>query len=91
MKKSILKRVGIAFIVVSTLLLGACNPPEIERGSYIDTYTLDAVDIKAKAYPGFNYISWGVPLTCETRFEIIRDVTKEVSAQNRVLWPSQAP
>lgn len=86
MKKSILKRVGIAFIVVSTLLLGACNPPEIERGSYIDTYTLDAVDIKAKAYPGFNYISWGVPLTCETRFEIIRDDGKWIADDDDENW-----
>lgn len=78
MKKSILKSVGIGLLVISAFLLGACKDNVAERGSYIDTYTLDAVDIRVKAYPGFNWVSWGVPLETDVEYEIYRDDGKEI-------------
>ena len=79
MKKSILKSVGIALLVISAFLLGACKQGADESPkSSIDTYTLDAVEIRAKAYPGFNWISWGEPVTAETDYIIYRDDGKEI-------------
>ena len=79
MKKSILKSVGIGLLVVSAFLLGACKQGVDESPkSSIDTYTLEAVEIRAKAYPGFNWISWGYPLTAETDYRIYRDDGKEI-------------
>ncbi len=79
MKKSVWRQVGIVLLAVSALFLGACKQDgNLERSSNIDVYTLEAVDITAKAYPGFNYIAWGETIYDDCSYHIYRDDGKEI-------------
>ena len=83
MKKSVWRQVGIVLLAVSALFLGACKQDgNLERSSNIDVYTLEAVDITAKAYPGFNYIAWGYSLYDDGYITIFRDDGKNIDASN---------
>ena len=79
MKKTIFGRAGIALIAASALLLGACKKDAEDTGK-IETYSLEALNISAKAYPGFNYIAWGELSTKDTSYKIIRDDGFDVTA-----------
>ena len=79
MKKTFLSHAGLALIAVAALFFGACKP-NADENNKIETYTLDALDITAKAYPGFNYIAWGELPTKDTTYKIIRDDGFDVTA-----------
>ena len=50
-----------AAVALAATVFVACSSEAADdgRNSYIDTYKLDAVDITVKAYPGYNFVSWG--------------------------------
>ena len=83
MKKSVWRQMGIVLLAVSTLFLGACKQAASpERASNIDIYTMDAIDITAKAYPGFIYVAWGDTIYDEGYYSIYRNDGKRISSNN---------
>ena len=70
--------VAAAIALASAFFVACSDDPDDGRNSYIDTYKLDAVDITVKAYPGFNYISWGTP-TAGADVQIVRDDGAEIA------------
>ena len=83
MKKSVWRQMGIVLLAVSTLFLGACKQEASpERASNIDIYTMDAIDITAKAYPGFIYVAWGDTIYDEGNYQIYRNDGKRISSNN---------
>lgn len=77
----------VAAVALAATVFVACSSETADdgRNSYIDTYKLEAVDITVKAYPGFNYISWGESNTAGVVVKIIRDDGLEVATlQNGV-------
>lgn len=71
----------VAAVALAATVFVACSSETADdgRNSYIDTYKLDAVDITVKAYPGFNYISWGSSTTGAT-VSVLRDDGKTITA-----------
>lgn len=71
----------VAAVALAATVFVACSSETADdgRNSYIDTYKLEAVDITVKAYPGFNYISWGESNTAGVVVKIIRDDGLEVA------------
>lgn len=73
--------VAAAIALASAFFVACSDDPDDGRNSYIDTYKLDAVDITVKAYPGFNYISWGSSTT-NAVVQIVRDDGAEIAVVN---------
>lgn len=55
MKKAIFKGFAVAALALAVLFTG-CNNGQ----SNIEEVKVDAVEITAKAYPGYNYVTWGL-------------------------------
>ena len=76
MKRSF-KGIAVVSAVLASLFFAACSD-DVSRASNIDTYKLDAVSITVKAYPGFNYVSWGESTTSSAVIKVLRDDGKTV-------------
>ena len=76
MKRSF-KGIAVVSAVLASLFFAACSD-DVSRASNIDTYKLDAVSITVKAYPGFNYVSWGESTTSGAVIKVLRDDGKTV-------------
>lgn len=77
--KKILSIAGAIALAASLFVACSSEAADDGRNSYIDTYSLDAVDITVKAYPGFNYVSWGQNKKGGT-VKVLRDDGLDVSA-----------
>lgn len=55
MKKAIFKGFAVAALALAVLFTGCSNDSNIE------SFTVGSVKVNAKAYPGFNYVSWTLP------------------------------
>ena len=75
--KKLFKSVAIASVVLATSFFAACTYEDSSDSSNIDVLTLDAVNIKAVAYPGFNYVAWGESTTGAT-VKVLRDDGKVI-------------
>lgn len=76
--KKILSIAGAIALAASLFVACSSEAADDGRNSYIDTYSLDAVDITVKAYPGFNYVSWGIAKKGGT-VKVLRDDGFDVS------------
>ena len=70
-----------AAVALAATVFVACSSETADdgRNSYIDTYKLEAVDITVKAYPGYNFVSWGASKEGKT-VTVLRDDGKVISA-----------
>jgi len=57
MKKAIFKGFAVAALALAVLFTGCSNG----NVSSIEEKSVDAVEITAKAYPGYNYVCWSIP------------------------------
>ena len=77
MKKAIFKGFAVATLALAVLFTGCKNEP-----SNIETIRVDAVEITAKAYPGYNYVCWTLPEGYQSsKIMIIRDDGKVMKSQ----------
>lgn len=68
MKKTFLKVVGV--LALTALALVSCKQPTTEYSGSVDTVlSLDTPVVKAKAYPGMNYVSWN-PVRGAAEYEV---------------------
>ena len=77
--KKILSIAGAIALAASLFVACSSEAADDGRNSYIDTYKLEAVDITVKAYPGYNFISWGSSKDGKTP-TILRDDGKVITA-----------
>ena len=84
--KKILSIAGAIALAASLFVACSSEAADDGRNSYIDTYKLDAVDITVKAYPGYNFVSWGKSKDGVT-VTVLRDDGKEITATGNVTTP----
>jgi len=77
--KKILSIAGAIALAASLFVACSSEVADDGRNSYIDTYKLEAVDITVKAYPGYNFVSWGSSKDGVTP-TILRDDGKKITA-----------
>ena len=77
-----------AAVALAATVFVACSSETADdgRNSYIDTYKLEAVDITVKAYPGYNFVSWGASKEGKT-VRVLRDDGKVINATNNTNNP----
>ena len=77
-----------AAVALAATVFVACSSETADdgRNSYIDTYKLEAVDITVKAYPGYNFVSWGASKEGKT-VRVLRDDGKIINATNNTNNP----
>ncbi len=69
MKKAIFKGFAVAALALAVLFTGCKN-----ESSNIETIRVDAVEITAKAFPGFNYVTWTMPEDYQgNKLTVVRD------------------
>ena len=76
MKKAIFKGFAVAALALAVIFTGCSNDSNIE------SFRADSVKVTAKAFPGFNYVSWTLPesdtgakITLQRDDKVIGDTT----------------
>lgn len=79
--KKILSIAGVIALAATVFVACSSETADDGRNSYIDTYKLEAVDITVKAYPGYNFVSWGASKDGK-EVRVLRDDGKVISSTN---------
>lgn len=73
-----MKKIMFAAAVAVAVLLSGCK----QAASNIETIKADALDITAKALPGFNYVTWSKPVDGSNVTDLLRDDGSTLSTTN---------
>lgn len=73
-----MKKIMFAAAVAVAVLLSGCK----QATSNIETIKADALDITAKALPGFNYVTWSKPVDGSNVTDLLRDDGSTLSTTN---------